>query len=100
MISEFITPQTREDDWLRLMRITAGSGSLALVKANFWGVLDLYTTQKEMEQSVSQYKVLVQDVKRTRSDEKFFCNNNIRRVMKNALLCFCAYYRLEYMQVS
>ena len=45
MISEFITPQTREDDWLRLMRITAGSGRLALVKANFWGVLDSYTTQ-------------------------------------------------------
>ena len=46
----------------------------------------------------SKARVINQDVLRTRADEPFFQSSFIKAVLKQTLLRFCSYYRIEYMQ--
>ena len=76
----------RIERWSNLLGVDPSSS-----KARFW------SASKESKALV-EHRVLKQDVKRTRSDELFYNNSRMRQLLEQCLLCFCAYYRLEYMQ--
>ena len=80
------SPVNRVQRWSDLFGIDPGSS-----KARFWNA------SKESKALV-EHRVLKQDVNRTRSDELFFNNSRMRQLLEQCLLCFCAYYRFEYMQ--
>lgn len=48
--------------------------------------------------AVPEARVIEQDVVRTRANEIFFSDESIRELMKNTLLRYCAFYKVEYMQ--
>lgn len=46
----------------------------------------------------SKTRVINQDVLRTRADEPFFKSSMVKAVLKQTLIKFCSYHRIEYMQ--
>ena len=46
----------------------------------------------------TKMRVITQDVLRTRSDEPFFKNGFLKAIMKQTLIRFCSFHRIEYMQ--
>lgn len=62
------------------------------LKPRFWSA-------KELDLSaVPESRVIEQDVRRTRANETFFSTHSIRYVMQQALLRYCAFYNVNYMQ--
>ena len=80
--------RTRVERWCSQFDIEQRSG----LKARFWNV------SMESKSIVSEGRVIKQDVLRTRADELYFADKRIRQLLEQCLLCFCGYYKLEYMQ--
>ena len=76
------------DTWLELLNID----SLGNVEPKFWHASDIDLS------AVPEARVIEQDVKRTRADEIFYSSEKTRQVMLQALLRYCAFFRICYMQ--
>jgi hypothetical protein len=48
--------------------------------------------------AVTESRVIEQDCLRTRADEPFYSSESARCLMKEALMRYCAFYRVKYMQ--
>jgi hypothetical protein len=79
---------TRMVRWCDLFDIEPKSS----LRARFWNV------SLESKSVVSERRVIKQDVLRTRADELYFADKRIRKLLEQCLLCFCGFYKLEYMQ--
>lgn len=80
---------SRAEQWCSLVGLTE---PFSQVEARFW------RAGEDELSPVAEARVIEQDVMRTRADEAFFRQDSVRRLMKHALLRYCGYYRLEYMQ--
>ena len=74
-------------EWLNLLDITCLDD-----KAKFWDA-----TESDIKH-VTDWRVIDQDVLRTRANEQFFKSKRVRSMMRQSLLLYCGYYRLSYMQ--
>ena len=61
-------------------------------RARFW------TASEEATNSVLEYRVIEQDVHRTRADTRYFRAERTRRLMRMALVRYCGFYKVGYMQ--
>jgi hypothetical protein len=48
--------------------------------------------------AITESRVIEQDCFRTRSDESYYATSSMRCIMKEALLRYCGYYKVKYMQ--
>ena len=48
--------------------------------------------------AITEIRVIEQDCFRTRSDESYYATSSMRCIMKEALLRYCGYYKVKYMQ--
>lgn len=81
------TTENRLENWKRILGIDDSS---AVAKFESVSAKD---TQKN-----SKTRVINQDVLRTRADEPFFRTAFVRSVLKQTLVRFCSFHRIEYLQ--
>jgi hypothetical protein len=56
------------------------------------------TVSNKTSQSISELRVIEQDVMRTRSNEPFYEHKSIQYIMKRILIKYCAFHSIQYMQ--
>ena len=76
----------------RISRWCAALGLEQESRAKFW------TASEEATNSVLEYRVIEQDVHRTRADTRYFRAERTRRLMRMALVRYCGFYKVGYMQ--
>lgn len=81
---------SRREIWFGLLGLDITTEST--LRPRFW---DASQTQID---SVAEYRVIEQDVVRTRAEMNYFRTPRVRHWMKIALLRYCGYYQLCYMQ--
>ena len=80
----------RSKEWSKILKLT----NINTVP-KFW-----YTTDASISEYMKQadMRTIDQDVVRTRANEEYFQSPTVRHVMKNALLKFCTYHKISYLQ--
>ena len=79
--------ETRLENWKRLLSIEDGPA-----------VARFESVPTKDAQKYAKNRVIIQDVLRTRADEHFFRSNLVRTVLRQTLVRFCAFNKIEYLQ--